>query len=132
MKLSHRKKVYYLILQHIFSSFPNSLIGNPWFSIRSGFRVKPGMTAKSPCFTVFIEKFSVALIAIIFSIISLSLFSCGGGGDGGSTSSSNTHNNPPSGTTATLTWDAPTTNADGTPLTDLAGYRIYYGTTSGN
>ncbi len=30
----------------------------------------------------------------------------------------------------TLTWDAPTTNADGTPLTDLAGYKVYYGTSS--
>jgi hypothetical protein len=29
---------------------------------------------------------------------------------------------------ATLSWDAPTANADGTPLTELAGYRIYYGT----
>ncbi len=33
---------------------------------------------------------------------------------------------------AILSWDAPTTNADGTPLTDLAGYRIHYGTSSGN
>ncbi|MEW6002341.1 MAG: SBBP repeat-containing protein, partial [Nitrospirota bacterium] len=33
---------------------------------------------------------------------------------------------------ATLTWDAPTTNVDGTPLTDLAGYKIYYGTLSHN
>ena len=32
--------------------------------------------------------------------------------------------------TATLSWDAPTTNADGTPLTDLAGYKVYYGTSS--
>ncbi len=32
----------------------------------------------------------------------------------------------------TLSWDPPTTNADGTPLTDLAGYKIYYGTESGN
>jgi hypothetical protein len=32
----------------------------------------------------------------------------------------------------TLSWDPPTTNADGSPLTDLASYRIYYGTTSGN
>lgn len=32
--------------------------------------------------------------------------------------------------TANLAWDAPTTNADGTILTDLAGYKIYYGTTS--
>jgi len=33
---------------------------------------------------------------------------------------------------ATLSWDAPTTNADGTPLTDLAGYKVYFGTASGN
>src|SRR5688572_5713105 len=31
----------------------------------------------------------------------------------------------------TLLWTAPTQNADGTPLTDLAGYRISYGTTTG-
>ncbi len=30
-----------------------------------------------------------------------------------------------------LSWSAPTTNADGTPLTSLAGYRVYYGTTPG-
>ena len=28
----------------------------------------------------------------------------------------------------TLNWTAPTTNTDGTALTDLAGYKIYYGT----
>ena len=33
---------------------------------------------------------------------------------------------------AVLTWDAPTTNADGTPLVDLAGYRVHYGTSPGN
>src|SRR5262244_2936698 len=27
-------------------------------------------------------------------------------------------------------WIAPTTNADGSPLTDLASYRVYYGTAS--
>ncbi len=32
----------------------------------------------------------------------------------------------------TLTWDPPTTSADGTPLTDLAGYNVYYGAESGN
>ena len=30
--------------------------------------------------------------------------------------------------TATLVWDAPTSNTDGSPITDLAGYKIYYGT----
>lgn len=33
--------------------------------------------------------------------------------------------------TVTLTWTAPTTNTDGTPLTDLAGYKLYYGKVSG-
>jgi len=31
---------------------------------------------------------------------------------------------------ATLTWTAPTQNVDGTALTNLAGYRVYYGTSS--
>lgn len=33
---------------------------------------------------------------------------------------------------ATLDWEAPTANADGTPLTDLAGYKIRYGTNPGS
>lgn len=33
---------------------------------------------------------------------------------------------------ATVFWDAPTENADGTSLTDLEGYRVYYGTSSFN
>lgn len=32
---------------------------------------------------------------------------------------------------ATLSWTAPTQNTDGTPLMDLAAYRIYYGTSPG-
>jgi len=31
----------------------------------------------------------------------------------------------------TLSWTAPTTNEDGTPLTDLAGYKLYYGASPG-
>ena len=31
----------------------------------------------------------------------------------------------------TLTWDAPTTNIDGSPLTDLAGYKVYHSQASG-
>ena len=34
--------------------------------------------------------------------------------------------------TATLTWTAPTQNTDGTPLTDLAGFKVHYGATSGS
>lgn len=33
---------------------------------------------------------------------------------------------------ATVSWTPPTTNTDGTPLTDLAGYRIVYGQNSGS
>jgi hypothetical protein len=33
---------------------------------------------------------------------------------------------------ATLSWQAPTTRSDGSPLTNLAGYRIRYGTTVGS
>jgi len=33
---------------------------------------------------------------------------------------------------ATLSWQAPTTRTDGTPLTNLAGYRIRYGTANGS
>ena len=33
---------------------------------------------------------------------------------------------------ATLSWTAPTENADGSPLTDLAGFKVYWGTSQGN
>ena len=33
---------------------------------------------------------------------------------------------------ASLSWEAPSTNEDGTSLTDLNGYKIYYGTAPGN
>lgn len=32
----------------------------------------------------------------------------------------------------TITWVPPTTNTDGSSLTDLAGYTVFYGTSSGN
>ena len=34
--------------------------------------------------------------------------------------------------TATVSWDRVTQNSDGTPISDLSGYKIYYGTSSGN
>jgi len=50
----------------------------------------------------------------------------GGSGTGGGTGGGTTLG------TATLVWSAPTTNTDGTPLTDLAGYKVHYGTTHGS
>ncbi|NIQ13822.1 MAG: hypothetical protein GTO02_05270, partial [Candidatus Dadabacteria bacterium] len=52
-----------------------------------------------------------------------SLFSTKCGGGNGDTSSV-------PGTGITLAWDAPTTKTDGSPLTDLAGFNVYYGTSS--
>ncbi len=39
---------------------------------------------------------------------------------------------PPTTGNATLNWQPPTERTDGTSLTNLNGYRIYYGTTPGN
>ena len=36
----------------------------------------------------------------------------------------------PASGTATLTWVAPTTNTDGSPVTPLSGFTIYYGTSA--
>ena len=54
---------------------------------------------------------------IIYIIIIIITGGCGDGGGGTET--------------ATLSWDVPATNTDGTDLTDLAGYKIYYGTSPG-
>lgn len=60
---------------------------------------------------------------LLFGLLLLS--ACGGGGGGADST-------PPVAThSVTLTWIAPTTNVDGTHLTDLAGYKVYYGTTRG-
>ncbi len=45
----------------------------------------------------------------------------------GSTASTAPQSLAAGGRAATLSWAAPTSNTNGTPLTDLTGYRIYYG-----
>lgn len=62
----------------------------------------------SPC------KVTFALMLALF--IPLMAQGCGGGG-GGSDSGT---------VSATVTWTAPAANTDGSPLTDLAGFKIYY------
>ena len=75
--------------------------------------------------------------------LGLALSACGGGSSTAatgpsstaatSTSGSATSTNPPtaSATNVTVNWTPPTENVDNTPLTNLAGYDIHYGTTSG-
>jgi type IV secretory pathway VirJ component len=74
-------------------------------------------------------------------VLTLALSGCGGGAASASSTSvsssltgSAVSNSPaPANSgTATLRWSAPTTNSDGTALTDLAGFYIYYGTTAGS
>ena len=79
---------------------------------------------------------------LLVSAFMLAIAGCGGGGGGGSAAGatiSSIPDNPPSSPSTpsqtgnvTLAWDAPTTNEDGSDLTDLAGYRVYYGTSSGS
>jgi hypothetical protein len=77
-------------------------------------------------------------LSIITSLI-LAIAGCGGGGSGGSggggsaiTTNTSTPNATISTGSVTLSWDAPTTNSDGSPLSDLAGYKLYYGNSSGS
>ncbi len=82
--------------------------------------------------------FIFSLILALFLMVS----GCGGGGSGSGSSGSGvieSNSSDDSGTNTatsidavTLAWDAPTTNSDGSALTDLSGYKIYYGTSSGN
>jgi len=63
----------------------------------------------------------LTLFSVIFLILVLILGGCGGSSGGGGGGAG----------TISLAWDAPTTNSDGSDLTDLGGYYVYYGTASG-
>jgi hypothetical protein len=68
---------------------------------------------------------SFRLVGVVAALILLPLVGCGQEGQNGLGGSVGTGTGM-----AEMSWEAPTTNSDGTPLTQLAGYRIYYGTTS--
>ncbi len=72
------------------------------------------------------EITSFSGLLILAGLLAVIISACGGGGGG-----SVTVNHVGFGS-ATLSWAPPTQNTDGSPLTDLAGYKIYYGTESGN
>ncbi len=67
------------------------------------------------------KKYNWNHLSIICFIVIIITGGCGDGGGGGDTEN----------TSATLSWDAPTTNTDG-ELTDVVGYKVYYGTSPGN
>jgi hypothetical protein len=70
-----------------------------------------------------------ATACAVLALGCLTLTGCAGGGgtSGGGGSSSGGSSSGTTGSAA-LSWVAPTTNTDGSALTDLAGYHVYYGT----
>lgn len=75
------------------------------------------------------RKFQARIPFILLLILLLSACAGGGGSDGGGTTGGGGVSNYG---TATLSWLPPTENTDGSSLTNLAGYNIYYGTEAGN
>jgi hypothetical protein len=75
--------------------------------------------------------------------LGFALSGCGGGGGSGpagsataSQATTGLSNLPPaspaSSSVVTINWQPPTENTDGSPLTNLSGYDIHYGTSSGD
>ena len=87
-----------------------------------------------------IFRASVVSRWLALMVATLTVAACDGGGtsqsaaptSATSASSPVTSNTPPRVLNATLSWVAPDQNTDGSPLTNLAGYRIYYGTQAGD
>jgi hypothetical protein len=73
------------------------------------------------------QKFGAA--ATRLQLTTLFVFALVLGGCAGSSTGSTSTSGPG---TVTLSWIAPTGNTNGTPLTDLAGYHIHYGTSQDN
>lgn len=83
-----------------------------------------------------IPKKPIHTLFALLLILLLSACAGGGGGDDGVNTNDNSDGaDLGSGSiygTATLSWLPPTENTDGSALTNLAGYNIYYGTEAGN
>jgi hypothetical protein len=82
--------------------------------------------------------------AAVIAVAAAALAGCGGGGSSGGTATGSGTTTPPITPAPTptptppavtgsaeLTWTTPTLNEDGTPLTNLAGYKVHYGQSAG-
>ena len=70
---------------------------------------------------------------LIYIAFAFYLSACAKGGGGSDSGSDLGFSVSPKGDgTALVSWMPPTENTDGSPLTDLAGFKVYYGTSPGN
>jgi hypothetical protein len=72
------------------------------------------------------------LSILIISLLIAALAGCGGGASGVTGSGSGGSGGTGGTVTGSMSWTAPTTYTDGSVIIGLAGYKIYYGTASGN
>ena len=69
---------------------------------------------------------------LIFTSFLFILNGCGGSGSGGGRGDSGVSVVQKGDGTALVSWTPPTENTDNSALSDLAGYKIYYGTSPGD
>ena len=80
------------------------------------------------------------ILLVTGSVLAFFSGGCGSGGEGvtgdagatGDTGISLSCANTGTDNTVTISWNSPEANTDGTLITDLSGYRVYYGTQSGD
>jgi hypothetical protein len=73
------------------------------------------------------------LTGLCVILTGVSLTACWNPNDSGTPVSTSNAAPVPAGTpTVTLSWEAPTGNSDGSALVNLTGYKVYYGSASGN
>jgi hypothetical protein len=66
--------------------------------------------------------------AVLLLLLMIVIVPACGGNSGGTTAESQARSSPPG--TATLSWTPVTTDTSGAALTNLAGYKIHYGTSA--
>lgn len=71
-------------------------------------------------------KYEGMLFTSLMFLLLLAGSGCGTDSVGDATNAQGSGDTADLGVTSFLSWDAVTTNADGTGLTDLAGYKLYY------
>ncbi len=76
-------------------------------------------------------RFLFAGALAMFLLFSVAGCGSGSGGGSGTAFSGGTTNDNTAAGSVTLAWDAPV-KSDGTPVLNVAGYKVHYGTSTGN